>query len=789
MPDPRTIERLRGLILSANDLMSLVEWPAAVVEDYLNILDNLIMIANTLDVETDKNIDVQIYSRPANKNLESRINELEHKLLVLGSPTLPDLESLERKLLTLLTLWSPTPPDLESLERKMLTGLYDVNPGHGNLSGLGNDDHLQYVLRNQWLQNGFVDKSELSLVWSDAGPRTVTLDSVGASFRYFHDGVMYTETGALVVTIDDTAGIHAIYIDGEGSMTSLANPSEHQIDGVIVNECVVAFVMWDGADGRLIFEFHGYKMSPETHHWIHDNIGAVYKEGSALADFTIDDDGDHTIDAQFSVAEGEFYDEDLEVEIDALAVGDGMEIWYLDGAVWKWKTQGVAPNAFSVLSDLVGAGRLAYNNAGAQTECTNQYYVLCHVFATNVTADTYDGKGRYIAIQGQAQYATKALARIGAETEINTLVYGTLPLPETVPIGTVIFQTSTAPAFANAVKATTISTGAGDNYVDWRGSNIKASGGSVADHGALAGLADDDHLQYIKDSEFTADSEILVGTGVGTFQKESGVTLRTSIGCDASGELAALSTKDPPINADKVIYRNSAATDALVTSTWTQVKAFLKTYFDGLYAILGVNTDITSMTGLDDDGIPVAKVSGAIETASLAAAVIADHYLVRGDGGTRGVQDSTIIVSDAGEMINPSQPAFLVQPTAAQLNIALNSDITVIFGNEYLDAGNNFAANVFTAPVTGKYYLSIHLYLLNEDSAATYYELKIKTSNRTYIYRMQKQLTADGQSSYSFGGVFDMDAADTAYVTIYQAAGTQQTDVNTATTFSGALIC
>jgi len=44
--------------------------------------------------------------------------------------------------------------------------------------------------------------------------------------------------------------------------------------------------------------------------------------------------------------------------------------------------------------------------------------------------------------------------------------------------------------------------------------------------------------------------------------------------------LGTLGTKDPAINADKVIYRDSVTSDALVTSTWTQIKAFLKTYFD-----------------------------------------------------------------------------------------------------------------------------------------------------------------------------------------------------------------
>ena len=50
--------------------------------------------------------------------------------------------------------------------------------------------------------------------------------------------------------------------------------------------------------------------------------------------------------------------------------------------------------------------------------------------------------------------------------------------------------------------------------------------------------------------------------------------------------LGAVGTKDPAIDADKVLYRDSASADVLVTSTWTQIKAFLKTYFDTIYAAL-----------------------------------------------------------------------------------------------------------------------------------------------------------------------------------------------------------
>lgn len=54
MPDPTTVEQLRGLILSAQDLRSLTDWPDALIEDYLNILDNIITVSNLTDIETDE---------------------------------------------------------------------------------------------------------------------------------------------------------------------------------------------------------------------------------------------------------------------------------------------------------------------------------------------------------------------------------------------------------------------------------------------------------------------------------------------------------------------------------------------------------------------------------------------------------------------------------------------------------------------------------------------------------------------------------------------------------------
>ena len=366
-------------------------------------------------------------------------------------------------------------------------------PLPGAVGGLGRSDGTDwqridgdafYVLRSHWLQSGFLDATEVSLAWDDAS-RTLTVDAVGANFNYFHDGLLYTKTSAQTKQITDTEGLWLFYFDG-ATLDAANNPNHAKIDDVYKNEAAVVYVYWDATnnDGRLIYNMHGASMAPATHAYQHFSVGAVYESGMALADFVIDDSGDDAEDAQFSMALGVFQDEDLEFTLTAINKTTGAEIWYLDGASWRWTTNA----GYSILT--TGSGRMAWNDGGAQSEVANNQFALCHILGTSI-GDDAGANPKFIAAQGQATYATKKLARAGAETEINALVYGTLPIQEVIEVGTIIFQTSNG--YANAVKSRTVSTDAGDNYIDWRGTNPKAAGGSIADHGALAGLADPDH--------------------------------------------------------------------------------------------------------------------------------------------------------------------------------------------------------------------------------------------------------------------------------------------------------
>ena len=144
----------------------------------------------------------------------------------------------------------------------------------------------------------------------------------------------------------------------------------------------------------------------------------------------------------------------------------------------------------------------------------------------------------------------------------------------------------------------------------------------------------------------------------------------------------------------------------------------------------------------------------------------------------------------AGIVTKSLQPAFLARPAGAQSNIAVASPVTVVFGTEIFDQNADFASNTFTAPVSGRYFLSFSLGLNAIDTACSVYEFNLNTSNRAYGWRIDPGVLASDPTDWQvpFSVVADMDASDTAYVNVYQATGTVQTDIATNSSFSGFLL-
>ena len=172
-----------------------------------------------------------------------------------------------------------------------------------------------------------------------------------------------------------------------------------------------------------------------------------------------------------------------------------------------------------------------------------------------------------------------------------------------------------------------------------------------------------------------------------------------------------------------------------------------------------------------------------------------DNALVRWNGtGGLTVQDSTVKVSDNGEMTNASQPCFIAYISPTQVDKTGDGTEFTMTGSiwgELKDQNNDFSNGTFTAPVTGNYILT-WFYVLDDavDSAHTYGYTTLTTSNRIfYTFGANPYvLSANGQLYIIGSMVVEMDANDTAYLTIRIYYGTKTIDIATTTYFTGALL-
>lgn len=316
---------------------------------------------------------------------------------------------------------------------------------------------------------------------------TFTISATSYPYYYYQDGFKYEVGSAESVILPTTEGLYIIYYD-LGVLNYILNATAAQSSEIIRTKCIVAYVYWDATNSEIIYfgdERHGISMSPVTHSYLHFTRGAQYLSGFAIGDILVNQSGNLDVHAQFSVAEGNFLDEDLIHIGTAKAVGDNWRIYYIFGAS---NLRVYEKTGFAVMTDIdagIGTtGRLVYNQfIGGNYQLTvipDDDCVLCHVFAVNC----YDNTKKIVTLMGQVAYTTATLARAGASTEISNLI-SILPFQEMIPIGTIIFQTDTSEL--NAVKAHIISTSTGENYVDWRTTEL-SQGTPATSHANLSDL-------------------------------------------------------------------------------------------------------------------------------------------------------------------------------------------------------------------------------------------------------------------------------------------------------------
>jgi len=123
----------------------------------------------------------------------------------------------------------------------------------------------------------------------------------------------------------------------------------------------------------------------------------------------------------------------------------------------------------------------------------------------------------------------------------------------------------------------------------------------------------------------------------------------------------------------------------------------------------------------------------------------------------------------------PAQPCAGVSSADQSLPSNLT---TLVFDTERFDQSGDFDTSTykFNAPVTGKYLVTVNLYLKVIDNAAAYYQLYIVSDNKTYYSIFDPNLSNDADYwDMTWSAVIDMDASDKVYFRMNQSGGTAQT--------------
>ena len=103
--------------------------------------------------------------------------------------------------------------------------------------------------------------------------------------------------------------------------------------------------------------------------------------------------------------------------------------------------------------------------------------------------------------------------------------------------------------------------------------------------------------------------------------------------------------------------------------------------------------------------------------------------------------------------------------------------VTIDFDTELFDQNADFASDVFTAPVTGRYLVAGHVAVLGVTDAGTNTDLRIFETDRKY-HTIQNTVgdAGGGRQSFPFSTIIPMDSGNT--VRIQYGASSESSDVH-----------
>jgi hypothetical protein len=363
---------------------------------------------------------------------------------------------------------------------------------------------------------GHADKTQSSISF-DSGTRTFTIAPVATEFVVWCKGVKYTYTSAQTVVIPNTTGLHFIYFNQSGVLSTQMSYFTWE------DHAPTAYVYWNATTSTAVYfgdERHGITLDWQTHEYLHRTRGAAIANGFGASGYTTTGLGATDADAQIDIGGGTFFDEDMQVDIVStnspvantwqqdLSGPARIPVLYLSGNAWVID----APTDFPF--KVVG-GIPQYNLYSGGTWSTasvnNNEYFVSWILATNNL--------NYPVVSIISQAPTNQLSQAEAMTFEGLSLSG-FPSVEFRPLYKVIYTHKTG--FTNSVKASTVA------VYDLRAlQSAGVAAALVQDHGNLSGLGDDDHAQYLHVSEVRSPSAAVKNSFLPSQTSNSGKYLST----------------------------------------------------------------------------------------------------------------------------------------------------------------------------------------------------------------------------------------------------------------------
>lgn len=293
---------------------------------------------------------------------------------------------------------------------------------------------------------GHVNKSQSVMSFNDL-TRDFTIQPDTNVFEVWCKGIKYAFTGTESVTLPNSSGFYFIYFDQDGELQYRTNYFDWP------NDAPTAYIYWNATTGSAEYfgdERHGIVLDWQTHEYLHRTRGAVIANGFNISNYTISGDGSLDSHAQFDLAGGTFFDEDLQVDIinsqnpiqntwqQDLSGPARIPVLYIEGIGWTLDP----PTNFPLKFGSIHPQYNLENGLGWTTEDvgTNKYLPMFIIATNNLNYPV-------MAVMGQGQYTNIADAE---EVSFAGLNMNGFPSTEFRVLYKIIYQVG---AYGNSISA------------------------------------------------------------------------------------------------------------------------------------------------------------------------------------------------------------------------------------------------------------------------------------------------------------------------------------------------